>query len=224
MKIHTAPQGTPEWRAARLGVPSASNFDRILTAKTRKLASGRDGYLHELATDWLLGVPADGAEASGGFVGRGTTMEDEARSWLEFEQGVTVERAGFCTTDDGLYGASPDGLIGTDGGCEFKCPSAVKHVANLLDRDAFRDAHYAQAQGGMLVCGRRWWWLVSYHPTLPKVALRIERDEEYLALLAPALATFCGELHAARARLLALGCVPAQIREPEPALAGGEEF
>ena len=35
--IHLAyPQGTPAWHEARLGIPTSSNFHRIITPKTRK--------------------------------------------------------------------------------------------------------------------------------------------------------------------------------------------
>ena len=41
-------QGSPEWALIRAGVLTASNFDRILTPKTRKPSAQRDAYLLSL--------------------------------------------------------------------------------------------------------------------------------------------------------------------------------
>ncbi len=44
-------QGSDEWKRARLGVPTASRFDDILTPKTFKIAAGRVDYMHELIAE-----------------------------------------------------------------------------------------------------------------------------------------------------------------------------
>ena len=58
MIIHDMPQGSPEWLAARMGKPSASNFKRIITAAKAELSKAGDDYLHQLigecfAPDWV---------------------------------------------------------------------------------------------------------------------------------------------------------------------------
>ena len=42
MIVHPCQQGTVEWTEARLGIPTASEFSRIVTA-TGKLSKQRDG-------------------------------------------------------------------------------------------------------------------------------------------------------------------------------------
>ena len=42
MKIHTFEQGSPEWFMGRLGIPTASRFNELLTPKTRKPAASRE--------------------------------------------------------------------------------------------------------------------------------------------------------------------------------------
>lgn len=224
MKVHDVQQGSPEWLAARRGMPTASGFDRIVTAKTRKLAAGRAGYMHELLAAWLIGEEVTGDDGGAGFMARGTALEDEARKWYSALRDVDVQQVGFITTDDGAYGCSPDGLVGDDGVVEIKCPSAKVMVGYLLDDDAARDAYYAQLQGSLLVTGRQWADLVVYNPFLPSTVGRVERDDEYLAILAPALVTFCAELRDARARLLALGCEPVPVAVPEAVGAESETF
>lgn len=195
---------------ARLGVITASHMAQIITPKTRKLSASADKYMHELLAGWLTGIPAD-AEGSR-FMERGTELEQWAVDYYEFQRDVKVDRVGFCLRDDRRVGCSPDGLVGEDGGIEIKCPSAAQHVANLLD---MTDAYFTQVQGCMYVTGRKWWDLISYNPILPASIVRIERDEEYIAALEPALAAFIAQYDAAKQRLLELGCVPAAALAPE---------
>jgi hypothetical protein len=201
-------QGSFAWKAARLGIPTASNFARILTPKTRKPSASQAGYRCQLLSDWLLGRPSDAA-APTGFMARGTELEQEARAYLEFQRGVTVERVGFVLRDDLAVGGSPDGLIGDDAGAEIKCLSAPKHVAALLGEDG--DEHFAQVQGYLWLTGRARWYLVHYNPELPSAIRVVERDEEYIDALAAEINRFTERLAVGREALLALGCVP---REP----------
>lgn len=196
-------QGSPEWHAARLGLPTASQFDRILTPKTRKLAAGADGYMHELLAEWLTGE-AMGPE-SRLFIERGTGLEASAVAWYEFQKDIETDAVGVCLRDDGRVACSPDRLIADDGGLEIKCPSATVHVANML---TMGEKHYAQVQGGMWITGRSWWDLVSYHPEMPSAIVHVTRDDEFIGALAEAVDVFLCRLDEAKERLLAIGCRP----------------
>lgn len=203
-------QGSAEWHTARLGIPTASHFSNIITPKTRKPSASAEKYMNELLAAWMTGIPADAAESQ--YMTRGTELEASARSYYEFVRDVTVQRVGFCLLDDHSAGCSPDGLVGNEGGLEIKCPGASKHVENLIE---MTDDHFTQVQGCMFVTGRKWWDLLSYHPEMPAALVRIERDETYLAALAPALAAFTEKLEAKRRRLIELGCTPAESLAPE---------
>jgi hypothetical protein len=183
MKILDVEQGTMEWALARLGIPTASQFDRILTPKTRKASTSRDAYRAELLAEWLMGQPLDWGTSA--WMERGTELEDEARRWYEMDRGVDVQTVGVVVRDDGLVGGSPDGLVGEDGGLEIKCPAAVQHVKYMLGVDEL--AHVGQVQGYLYLTGRKWWDVLSYNPDLPPVVKRVERDEDYLAALVPLL-------------------------------------
>jgi hypothetical protein len=193
-------QGSAEWRKARLGIPTASSFHRIITPKTAKPSAQAEAYLHELLAELMLGRPLD--NISYPWMSRGSDLEEEAASWYEFETDTSTEVVGFCTTDDGRYGASPDRLVGTDGGLELKCPSPAVHVKYLLYPKQGPDAEYrCQIMGQMLVTERKFVDIVSYHPDLPKVIIRVDRDEDYIALMRAALDDFCERLAEGKAEL-----------------------
>lgn len=203
-------QGSPEWFWNRLGIPTASNFSRILTPKTRKFAAGSETYMHELLSEWLTGIP-HGAESSG-FMERGSLLEQSAVSWYELVRNVTTEPVGVCMSDDRRMACSPDRIVSATRGLEIKVPSAKVHVANLLD---MTEDHFAQAQGCMMITGLTEWDLLSWHPEIPSKIVSYRRDDEYIRALSDALAQFNANLLSARARLLAMGCEPATELDPQ---------
>lgn len=199
MKIIDCEQGSHEWHMARLGLPTASNFNRILTSKTLKYAAGAETYRNELLAETLTGSPLITFESY--WTERGHEQEPKARMSYEFLRGVEVERVGFITTDDGKVGCSPDSLVGFDGGLELKCPAPHTHVGYLLAPDSLVDEYRHQVQGCLYVTGREWWDLVSYYPGLEPVVVRVEPDPEYQRKLDAALTTFLADLDAAKAQL-----------------------
>ena len=52
-------QRSPEWIAARVGIPTASSFDRIIT-KTGKASSAAQGYIEDLVAEYFGGHYQDG--------------------------------------------------------------------------------------------------------------------------------------------------------------------
>lgn len=179
-------QGSPEWYAARAGKITASRFcDVLAKIKTGESASRRN-YRWELLTERLTGQPVEGY--SNKAMEWGTAHEAEAREAYEAETGALVERVGFLIhPDHENVGASPDGLVGKDGGCEIKCPfSSVVHVQTL--KGGMPPEHRAQVQGTLWVTGRAWWDFVSYDPRMPEdlrlYVERVKRDEAYIDELA----------------------------------------
>ena len=194
MKIVTVDQGSLDWMQARLGIPTASKYDCLLTPKTRKPSAGVHTYRAELMAEWLLGQPLDWGTTA--WMERGTDMEDEAARFYAFDRGVEVEKVGVIMRDDGETGGSPDRLVGEDGGLEIKCPGASQHVKYLLGIDDLATSHIGQVQGYMYLTGRNWWDVLSYNPELPPVMVRVERDAEYLGLLVPILDALIAQLNA----------------------------
>ncbi len=202
-------QRTDAWFEARLGLPTASRFDKLVTPKTGKLSASARVLLHECLAEYMTGESGD--RGGSAFMARGTDMETKARQWYELEFDIDVQQVGFVTTDDGSAGCSPDGLVGAKGGLEIKVPSAVQHVAYMLDNDALRFAYRAQVQGSLWVTGRVWWDLLSYSPCMTPVLIRCDRDDDFIATLAGAVA----DLHAKKtAALIRFGYMPDPFDTP----------
>jgi hypothetical protein len=208
VKIIECVQGSAAWWAARIGRPTASNYDRILTPRTAKPSAAQAGYVHTLCAEWLLGQPLD--EDVSEFMARGTGMEEEAARYYAFQRDVELEAVGFCESDDGETGCSVDRFSGADGIVEIKCPGAKGHVAYLLGEA--QDDHRPQIQGQLWITGRTWVDLVAYHPQLPTVITRYERDDLFLKRLADELPIFCAKLNEAKERLIARGYHPPDER------------
>lgn len=191
MKIIDCEQGSPEWYKARLGVPTASEFDKIVTG-TGKASAQADAYRLKLIAERLTGDFDEGFKNS--YMDRGKELEAEAAEFYEITTGQTLTKVGFCTDDTGSYGASPDRLVGEDGILEIKVPGAHTHVGYMLY--GFGNEYKHQRQGQMLVCDkRRYVDLMSYHPKMPPVIVRIERDESYIMSQKMGLATFNKKLN-----------------------------
>jgi hypothetical protein len=206
-------QGSPKWRAARLGIPTASRFGDLITPKTGKPSASAGRYLRELCAEWLLGYPAD--TASSQFMQRGSDLEKRAINEYNLVHDLQVDRPGFILRDDKLVGCSPDGLVADEGGIEIKSLSAANHIGILLE-GADLTEHRPQIQGCMWICERQWWDRVYFHPSLPTQTMRIQRDDEFIGKLATIVEGFIANLLVARDRLLALGCVPHEPYVEDP--------
>jgi hypothetical protein len=212
VKIIDCEQGSTEWKMARMGLPTASQFGRII-GKKLTLVDGAWTYMNELLVEWALGY-CEGEDASQ-YMERGREMEEQAVAFFELQSGLDTQKVGFITNDAGTVGCSPDRLVGDDGGLEVKCPAAKTHIGYLLS--AGDVGPYApQVQGALWITGREWWTWLSFHPTLPPAEVRMARDEKFIAALASALDEFNDRLADAKARILATGFVPAELQVQRP--------
>lgn len=186
MKIFYEPQGSPEWLQARLGIPSASEFKKIIT-KTGKLSSQAEGYAHQLIAEELLGEPIKDL-SNLYWIERGKMLEPDAVEAYEAETFNQTVPIGFITNDEGTLGCSPDRLVKSGGLLEIKCPAPQTHVGYGVD--GFDEDYKPQVQGQLYVTGLEWSEWFSYHPDFPPVLMRIERDEKYIDALAESLLQF----------------------------------
>lgn len=178
--LDTLQQGTPEWFAIRAMMPTASNFDRILTATGKQSTQAR-AYALELIAERYGGEDVD--RWSNQWTDRGHELETRAREFYQLAFGISIQQVGFIHRDDKSAGCSPDGLIGDDGGLEIKCLKATNHLEMLLD-GIIQTKFIPQVQGSLWVTERQWWDFLGYHPRFKHFKVRIERDEVYIALLA----------------------------------------
>lgn len=210
MIVHDVDQGSRAWSRLRIGIPTASAFDQLVTPAQLKPAKGY-AYLMRLLTEWALGCSI-GDESTSQILERGRDNEAWARNAYTWETGKDVTQVGFITTDDGRAGGSPDGLVGDDGGVELKFPMAKTHVSYLIDPQSLVMAYRCQVQGYLWITGREWWDVCSYHrqwrddlDELPSVRVRCELDPEWVDSFEPALEAFLERLEAAKETLRARG-------------------
>lgn len=197
MKIHNCEQRSLTWHNLRIGIPTASNFKKIVTPKG-KLSTQADGFMNTLLAEWALGCQLDTPTST--YMEIGTDREPESVASYEFETGRTTAEVGFVSTADGMIGCSPDRLIGDNGILELKNPAAQTHVGYLRSR-SIEEEYKPQLQGNLFVCEREWIDVQSYYPALPSVIMRVARDEDYIEALSSALGEFVERLLEARLQL-----------------------
>lgn len=181
----TCEQGTPEWFEARCGIPTASNFKKLVSS-TGRPSTQQKGYMMDLLAEKMMGEKTHTEPNE--WMLRGIELEAEAADLYAFTTGAELKEVGFLLDSSQSFGCSPDRLVG-DGGLEIKCPKPSTHVSYLLANKVPAD-YYPQVQGCMLVTGAKWWDFMSYCPGMKPLIIRCERDEAYLETLCEELSKF----------------------------------
>lgn len=193
MNIHKdITQGTPEWLAVRKGKPTASNFDKIVTAAKCELSKSADSYINDLIGEAF--APDFEPEFQGNWLTRrGNELEPQARLAFQVQTGLDVEQVGFVTHDNGILGCSPDALIKDGGkyvaGLEIKCPAPGTHVG-YVRAGGLPDAYKQQVHGSMVVTGLRQWHFWSYFPGMQPHHVIVTWDD-YTSKMQETLLKFC---------------------------------
>lgn len=169
-------QGSEEWLAARLGIPTATGIKNIVT-QSGQMSSGWVSYLAELIAESIEGG-SDGFKSND--MQRGNELEPRARMAYEFETGNDVMQVGgvYLNADKDLM-VSPDGLIPSlKKGVEIKCPKMKTHIKYLLEGGVPVE-YVIQVQAALWVTGYETWDFISYCPEYQKQPLYVytaERD------------------------------------------------
>lgn len=209
-------QRSDEWFAARAGKITASRMNDVMVERERgEFKSGpRKGqqkpqpkaltdYAHQLAAERLTMRPRKQVKAAA--LAWGQTVEPAAVAAYQAETGVIVTPAEFTLHPSyDFIGASPDFLVGDDGGGEIKSPeSSEVHLETLLT--GLPPEHIEQIQGGLWVTDRKWWDFVSFHPDFPEshriYIQRVPRDDEYIERLESACLQMEADVQAILAQL-----------------------
>ena len=199
MIVHDCLQGSDEWIKLRLGIPTASEFDKIVTPGKLIASASARKYMCVKLAELLTGKPIE--QYVSPWMDRGTHLEAEAVRYYEMDRGVDTIPVGLVTTDDGMIGASPDRLVGGDGILEQKCPALETHVSYMLDPLSLGSEYRIQVQGQLWVCERQWADVQSYYPGVRSVIVRVERDERVIAALETHVRAFVTAMQSARIAL-----------------------
>lgn len=192
IEIIDCAQGTDDWFRARRGIPTASNFAIVMRAKGKGAdgtSAQRTDYLNKLAGEILTDQPME--TYSNQHMERGHEWEDEARNLYAFMHDADPRQVGFIR--NGQKGASPDALIGDNGGLEIK--SALPHIQIArLRTGALPPEYRAQVQGNLWVAEREYWDFCSFSRGLPLLVIRVNRDEPFIKHMAECVDIFNQEL------------------------------
>lgn len=217
-------QGSAEWLAARCGKITASRMADVLSV-LKKGGEGADrrNYRIELIAERLSGRYEDHYVSPE--MAWGSEFEEMARAAYEIQTGTMADTAGFVLHPCfDFAGASPDALIGDDGGLEIKCPKTTTHIRWMM-AGTVPEEHQPQMLWNMACCERAWWDFVSFDPRLPEglktFIVRLPRDEARIAEMECEVERFNEEVEAAIAALRP------RIREahkPKPSAEALAEF
>lgn len=173
-------QHSDTWDKLRLGIPTSSMFDKIITPTGKDSAQWKK-YCHGLIAERLTKRRLDAYVSP--YMERGTELEMDAMNEYELQSDVETFPIGFVTNDAGTIGCSPDRLVGENGLLELKCPAPQTQVGYLLGEELGTD-YYPQLQGQLFVTEREWVDILAYHPEIRFVVKRMYRDEAYIAKMA----------------------------------------
>jgi hypothetical protein len=202
MRVIDCIQGSEAWHQVRRGIPTASNFRRIVTPVKGELSKSCTEYACELVAD-SLGVRTEPPPSY--WMEWGTENEPHARRAYEQLHDCIVTEVGFLMPDDtNAFGGSPDGLCLDDGGIlETKCPkpeTLIKWHADGVCPAEFKP----QIQGLLLISGCEYCDLFCWHPALNPFEIRVRADYEYQFRLADALLLFVDELNRIKSKVFAV--------------------
>jgi len=203
VKTFNFPQYSPEWWSARLGVITASDADKLVTPAEFRASKGKgvETYMYEKLAEKLLGHAQD--ESGSSFaMDQGSMAEKLALPWFNFTFDAEVKMVGFCLTDDGRCGCSPDG-ISEAYGLEIKFPTAPVHLKYLME-GRLPVEYGPQVHFSMFVTGKPLWKFVSFSRVFEPLVVDIPRDEEKQDAIAEAVAAFGQKFDAAYAKIKAM--------------------
>jgi putative phage-type endonuclease len=219
-RVINCTQGDTTWLFERTGRVTASRIGDVMAKlKNGKSSQARETYKMELLTEILTGRAAEHYVSMA--MDWGIETEPIARSNYEMAKGVEVERVGLVIHPSiERSAASPDGLVGSGGLLEIKCPNTTTHVRYLLDGTVPED-YKPQMLWQMACTERDWCDFVSYDPRLPSeyglFIVRFERDNLVIREMEAEVLQFISEVEEMAQKLLKYKKASAVVRAEIPA-------
>ena len=177
--FHEVAQYSEEYDRLKLGIPTSSNFHKIITPEGKPSKQWR-GYACVLIAERILHQRIESYNSPA--MERGLIVEAEAADWYEFDHDVTARRIGFITDDERTMGCSPDRLVGDEGLLEIKAPLPQTQVEYWLSGEVSQRFR-PQLQGQLYISHRSWVDILCWHDVLPKLVMRVEPDVKFIEAL-----------------------------------------
>lgn len=197
MIIADLEQGSAEWLVMRTGCATGSRVaDVVAKLKKGAYAACRNNYLWEVACERLTGLHQNNFVSPA--MEWGTAHESEARAEYEMALGVLVDEIGLAVHPKiKHFSASPDGLVGTDGVLEIKCPNTATHLQ--WRKAGLPPEEYCPQMLAEIACTeRKWCDFVSYDPRLPEnlrfFCVRFQPEQELINLMEKEVEQFLWEV------------------------------
>jgi putative phage-type endonuclease len=189
-------QGTPEWHQLRLGKVTASRVADILAKTKTGPSASRNNYLIELALQRVTKAIEESYTNSA--MEWGIQTEPQARVAYEVKTNNFVDQVAFIDHPTiANFGCSPDGLVGSDGLIEIKCPNSATHWSYIKD-NAPPNKYFIQMQAQMAVTGAKWCDFVSFDPRMPErsqlLIVNVPRDPEFISSMEEEIKQFLNEV------------------------------
>lgn len=183
-------QNSEKWYQERLGKPTSSEFDRILT-RSGTLSSQRFDYMYQLIYERIFEKRAETIKPTY-WMARGAFLEETAALACENYLNQKLHKVGILTTDDGRIRSSPDRIVDWKHAVEIKCPKPWKHMEYSVLGP--QNDYYMQLYGIMWVGGFERVSFFSYCPGMPCRPLVIHRNQKIMNLLDKIMPLFADEL------------------------------
>lgn len=201
----TALQRTEQWRQDRCGKATASRVLDIITRTRNGWGHARGKYLDQLIAERLSGRPQDMRRIKS--LDDRSDLEPDARDAYCFYTDNEIELVGFVphpTIENA--GASPDGLVNSDGMLELKCLDAGNHHKLFAGDLSPLEDYLPQVHFGMACTERKWTDLVAYCPIMPEELKMfrqpIQRDDDLIVVLEREVKAFLAEVDSKVAALM----------------------
>jgi hypothetical protein len=102
--FHDVAQYSDDYDRLKIGIPTTSNFHKIITPQGKPSKQWR-AYACVLIAERILQQRIEFYNSPA--MERGLILEAEAADWYEFDHDVTVQRIGFITDDEHTWDAVP---------------------------------------------------------------------------------------------------------------------
>lgn len=190
--IDSIQQNSYEWLSLRAGKLTSSRFgDLMRKGRGGKPSETALSYIAQLTMEVITGEPYTIPPTKD--ILWGTETEPQAIAFYELATENEVRKIAFIQHDNDLIGSSPDGLIGSTGGLEVKCPKTYTQIKRFLNQTGLPPEYEWQVYGQMYVGELEWVDFVSFDPRIETTACyvrtRVYRDETKIKLLSESLNT-----------------------------------
>lgn len=164
-----AVQGSSGWLKARLGHLTASRMnDAMDFTKKGEPSEKRRKYQFEMLAERMSDRCIEKYVTNA--MQHGIDAEPLARQRYEEVTGNLVQQVGFATHDTiPFFGASSDGLVGTEGMIEIKCCETPNHLTIVLGQ-VVPSQYKLQMTAQCIVLNRKWCDFVAFDPRIPDPA------------------------------------------------------